>query len=220
MRWKCPPSTVTPALVRWKWTAGKPYSKISMTLLIRFFFDIGFHRKTPIYWTVLHTNLQKKCITLVDLQLDAQNSNLFTYNTFIKILYMFRALPCSFSRGLRRNCIYAASGIVTVCRWQSCAPVKKELQFFLNRCTGQSPGGLRRNCIYAASGIVTLCSWLSWAPVKKERSLLTGAQDSHLQTVTIPEAAYIQLRRGPPADEQGNARNIERILINILYINK
>ena len=28
-------------------------------------------------------------ITLVDLQLDAQNSCLFTYNTFIKILYMF-----------------------------------------------------------------------------------------------------------------------------------
>ena len=49
---------------------------------------------------------------------------------------MFRALPCSSSGGLRRNCIYAASGIVTLCR--SCAPIKKEL-FFLNRCTGQSP---------------------------------------------------------------------------------
>ena len=45
---------------------------------------------------------------------------------FIKILYMFRALPCSSSGGLRRNCIYAASGIVTVCRCLSCAPVKKE----------------------------------------------------------------------------------------------
>jgi len=56
---------------------------------------------------------------------------------------MFRALPCSSSRGLRRNCIYAASGIVT-----------KEL-----------------------------------AP-------------------TIPEAAYIQLQRRPPEDEQGNARNM------------
>ena len=51
-----------------------------------------------------------------------------------------------------------------------------------------SSGGLRRNCIYAASGIVTLCS--------------------HLQTVTIPEAAYIQLRRRPPEDEQGNDRNM------------
>ena len=50
------------------------------------------------------------------LQLDAQNSYLFTYNTFIKILYMFRAPPCSSSGGPRRNCIYAASGIVTLCR--------------------------------------------------------------------------------------------------------
>jgi len=53
-------------------------------------------------------------ITLVDLQLDAQNSYLFTYNTFIKILYMFRAVRCSSSGGLRRNCIYAASGMVTL----------------------------------------------------------------------------------------------------------
>jgi hypothetical protein len=80
--------------------------------------------------------------TLADLQIDAQNSYLFIYNTFIKILYMFRALPCSSSGGLRRN-------------------------FFP-----------------------------------------TGAQDSHLQTVTIPEAAYIQSRRRPPEDEQGNARNM------------
>ena len=33
---------------------------------------------------------------------------------------------------------------------------------------------------------------------------LVPAQDSHLQRVTIPEAAYIQLRRRPPEDEQGN----------------
>ena len=57
-----------------------------------------------------------------------------------------------------------------------------------------SSGGLRRNCVYVASGIATV---------------LTGAQDSHLQRVTIPEAAYIQLRRRPPEDEQGNARNVE-----------
>ena len=63
-------------------------------------------------WLTVH-----RSITLVDLQLDAQNSYLFTYsNTFIKILYMFRALPCSSSGGLRRNCIYAASGIVTLSR--------------------------------------------------------------------------------------------------------
>jgi len=43
---------------------------------------------------------------------------------------MFRALPSSFSVGLRRNCIYAASGIVTLCRSLSCAPVKKGLLFW------------------------------------------------------------------------------------------
>ena len=53
-------------------------------------------------------------LTLVDLQLDAQNSYLFIYNTFIKILYIFRALLCSSSGGLSRNCIYEASGIVTL----------------------------------------------------------------------------------------------------------
>ena len=46
----------------------------------------------------------------------------------------------------------------------------------------------------------------------RKKSFLTGAQDSHLQTVTIPEAAYIQLRRRPPEDEYGNAQNMLRIL--------
>jgi hypothetical protein len=32
---------------------------------------------------------------------------------------------------------------------------------------------------------------------------LTGAQDSHLQRVTIPEAEHMQLQHGPPHDEQG-----------------
>jgi hypothetical protein len=52
--------------------------------------------------------------TLIDFQLDAQSSYLFIYKTFIKILYMFRALPCSSSEGVRRNCIHAVSGIVTL----------------------------------------------------------------------------------------------------------
>ena len=43
--------------------------------------------------------------------------------------------------------------------------------------------------------------------VRKKSSFLTGTQDSHLQTATIPEAAYIQLRRRPPEDEKDNARN-------------
>jgi hypothetical protein len=53
---------------------------------------------------------------LVDIQLDAPNSYLFIHNIFIKIFYMFRPLTCSSAGGLRCKCIYAASGIVTLCR--------------------------------------------------------------------------------------------------------
>ena len=38
--------------------------------------------------------------------------------------------------------------------------------------------------------------------------------------MTIPEAAYAQLRHRPPEDEQGYARNMQRSLINVLYVNK
>jgi hypothetical protein len=57
-------------------------------------------------------------------------------------------------------------------------------------------------------------------PVHRLSSFLTGAQESHLQRVTIPEAARIQLRRRPPENEQGNAQNMYKILINVLYVNK
>ena len=80
--------------------------------------------------------LQKQVIQpWFDLQLNALNSCLFTYNTFIKILYMFRALTLLI--------------------------------------------------------------------IRRSSPFLTGAQDSHLLTVTIPEAAHIQLRREPPDDERG-----------------
>jgi len=49
-------------------------------------------------WLTVHRSR-----TLLDFQLDAQNSYLFIYDTFIKILYVFRALPCSSSGGLRRT---------------------------------------------------------------------------------------------------------------------
>jgi hypothetical protein len=55
----------------------------------------------------------------------------------------------------------------------------------LRESTCSSSGVLRRNC-----------------------SFLTGGQDRHLQTVTIPVAASIQLRRRPPEDEQGNTGNL------------
>ena len=63
-----------------------------------------------------------------------------------------------------------------------------------------SSGGLRRNCIYMQPLVSSLSA--------DDCPVLTGAQDRHLQRVTIPEAAYIQLRRKPSEDEQGNARNM------------
>jgi hypothetical protein len=100
-------------------------------------------------WLTVHHS-----ITLADLQLDAQKSFLFTYNTFIKIPHMFRALPCSSSGGVRRNCICAAFGIITVCKWLSCAPFES----FLNRCTRQSPAESddTRGCK------CTFTTWTSW----------------------------------------------------------
>ena len=91
-----------------------------------------------------------RSITSVNFQLDAQNSYLFTHNTFIKILFMFPALPCLSSGGLRRNCIYMQP-LVSSLSAGDC-PVHR----------------FRKNC-----------------------SFLAGAQDSHLQRLTIPEAAYI-----------------------------
>jgi len=44
--------------------------------------------------------------------------------------------------------------------------------------------------------------------MRKKQFFLTGAQDSHLQRVTIPDAAYIQVRRRPPEDGQDNAQNM------------
>ena len=63
---------------------------------------------------------------------------------------MFRALPCSSSGGLCRNCIYAASGIVTLCRWLSCAPVKNESRFFLEGT--KTRHGESRCCLWAVAG--------------------------------------------------------------------
>ena len=37
----------------------------------------------------------------------------------------------------RMNCVDAASGIVTLSQWPSGAQVERELEFFLNLCTGR-----------------------------------------------------------------------------------
>ena len=84
-----------------------------------------------------------RSITVVSFQLDAQNYLfIYIYNTFIKILYMFRAVRCSSSGSL----IVSMQHLISSLSVGDC-------------------------------------------PVHR----LTGAQDSHLQTVTISDAALIQL---------------------------
>ena len=88
-------------------TQSKVFSENVYVILVSNFLAVFYYFSQPVLldlddWLTVH-----RSITLVDLQLDAQNSYLFIYNTFIKILYMFRALPCSSSGGLRtRGCIY------------------------------------------------------------------------------------------------------------------
>jgi hypothetical protein len=72
-----------------KFELQKPYKKRERKINISCLDD----------WLTVH-----RSITLVDLQLDAQNSYFFMYKAFIKILYM---LPCSSSGGLHHNCIYS-----------------------------------------------------------------------------------------------------------------
>jgi hypothetical protein len=110
------------------------FSWLLVHLPCTFFLDILFLLSPGIH-SIINFGSLSSCILLM---WPYHWSLLFIYNTFIKILHMFQALPCSSSGGLRRNYVYVASGIITVCRWLSCAPVKKEL-FFLNWCTGQSP---------------------------------------------------------------------------------
>jgi hypothetical protein len=66
---------------------------------------------------------------------------------------MFRALPSSSSEGLRRNCIYAASGIVTLYRWLSCSPVNKENnQVFCASCWKSNQGYVsKRSHLFSGS---------------------------------------------------------------------
>ena len=69
-----------------------------------------------------------------------------------------------------------------------------------------SSGGLHRT--YMQPLVSSLSAGDCLVHRLRKNSFLTGAQDSHLQRLTIPEAAYIQLRRRPPEDEQDNARNM------------
>jgi hypothetical protein len=111
-------------------------------------------------WTTLALGLSQRLklqisyVILFDLQLDVQilvylhiihllksptyytNSCLFTYNTFIKIPYIFRPLPCLSSGGLRLNCIYAASSIVTLHIYNYNVGLLKMSRVMLETCRG------------------------------------------------------------------------------------
>ena len=106
-------------------------------------------------------------ITLVDLQLDAQNSYLF-----IHIIYLLKSSTCFERYPAHLQEVYI---VIVYMR-----PLVSSLS------AGDCP-----------------VHWL-----RKNSSFLTGVQDSHLHRVTIPEAAYIQLRLGLPEDERGNAQNM------------
>jgi len=55
--------------------------------------------------------------------------------------------------------------------------------------------------VYMQSLVSSICA--GDCLVHQLRKNLTGAQESHLLRMTIPETAYIQLRSGPPEDKQG-----------------
>jgi hypothetical protein len=118
----------------------------------------------------------------------------------VKILCLFRALFCSSSGGLRRNCIYAASGIVIASFIIPDGHIVF-MQFYFDLFVLLYP-----SCLFS---IANLDDWLT-----------VHCSITLVDLQTIPEAAYIQLRRRPPEDEQGNARNMSMILINVLYVNK
>jgi uncharacterized protein (DUF2384 family) len=99
----------------------------------------------------------------------------------------------------------------------SCAPVKNKLKkkylhiiHLLKSCTCFEHYPAHLQGVYIITVYMqALVSSLSAGDCLVH--LLTGAQDSHLHRVTIPEAAYTRinkLRRRPPEDEQGNARNM------------
>jgi hypothetical protein len=139
------PSRRTPEADALLHAVPDPKIRVATTQLMlngdKFTFHFTFNIDLPtcmIYlddWLTVHHS-----ITLVDFQLDAQNSYLFIYNTFIKILYMFRTLPCSSSTGLRLVSSLSAGD----------CPVHLLRK---NRCTGQSPADSddTRGCIYTVT---------------------------------------------------------------------
>jgi hypothetical protein len=96
----------------------------------------------PPFCCELRSSSNTRNKTLVNFQLDEQHFLfIYIYNTFIKILYMFRAVRCLSSGCL----IVSMQHLVSSLSVGDC-PVHR---FFLNRFTGQSPteSGDTRCCI-------------------------------------------------------------------------
>jgi hypothetical protein len=70
----------------------------------------------------LNNLLNFKLVLITNLM---HNSFILQYMYYIKYLDMFRAILCSSSGG--QNCIFTASGIVTLCEWPCSAPVESGL---------------------------------------------------------------------------------------------
>jgi hypothetical protein len=83
---------------------------------------------------------------LVDIQLDAQNYYLFTYNIFIEIHYMFRA----HLQEVYVVVVYTQP-LVSSLSAGDCPVHRLRKEFVINRCTGQSPAESddTRGCIYS-----------------------------------------------------------------------
>jgi hypothetical protein len=75
-----------------KWSRMQSKSEILLVLLL-----LHLYKSFCTICTTRFVVQLKKHVTLVNFQLDEQNSYLFIYSTFIKIIYMFRALSCSSS---------------------------------------------------------------------------------------------------------------------------
>jgi hypothetical protein len=109
---------------------------------------------------ILKTSLHdfKEIIKIVTFyhQLDAQTSCLFTYNTLIKILYMFRARPAHFQE-VHFVIVYMRSLVLSHSAGDCLVHRLRKKYFFLNRSTRQSPAESddTRDRIY------TITKWIS-----------------------------------------------------------
>jgi hypothetical protein len=92
-----------------------------------------FYFYLSIYFVVINV-----CWFFFNHQLDAQTSRLFTYNTFIKILYMFRAYRAHLQE-VYAVIVYVRSLVSSLSAGDCPVHWLRKKEFFLSRYTGQSP---------------------------------------------------------------------------------